>query len=114
MRRLVEIRAYALKPKAADALHRTFVTRALPMLRTAGIDVVSFGRSAHDADAWYLIRAFDDLVHRDAQEDAFYGSAAWREGPRDDVLAAIDNYLDTVLWMDDAAIDAMRATGDDG
>ncbi len=108
MKRLVEIRSYALRPGAGDAFHETFVKRALPLLRDAGIDVVAFGRSEHDANAWYLIRAFDDLAALRAQEESFYGSAAWRDGPRADVLAAIERYLDTVVWLPTSAIDTIR------
>ena len=111
MKRLVEIRAYALKRGTVATFHETFVTRALPMLREAGIDVVAFGRSMHDGNAWYLIRAFDDHAHLEAQEDAFYGSEAWRSGPREAILGAIDRYLDTLLWMSDTAIDDLRANG---
>lgn len=108
MKRLVEIRSYALKPGTTDAFHETFVTRALPMLRVAGIDVVAFGKSMHDGHAWYLIRAFDDFAHLNAQEDAFYGSDAWKDGPREAVIGAIDRYLDTLVWMSDEAIEDIR------
>jgi hypothetical protein len=108
MKRLVEIRSYALKPGTADRLHETFVARVLPMLRDAGIDVVAFGRSMYDENAWYLVRAFDDFAHLNAQEDAFYGSDAWKNGPRAAVVDAIDRYLDTLLWMSDESIDDLR------
>ena len=71
MKRLIEIRSYALKAGTAEAFTETFVTRALPMLREAGIDVVAFGKSMHDPNAWYLIRAFDDFADLNAREDAF-------------------------------------------
>ncbi|MFC7615164.1 hypothetical protein ACFQV2_18260 [Actinokineospora soli] len=54
------------------------------MLAAAGIDVVDLGPSIeHDeGEHAYLLRAFADAEERQAKEDAFYGSAAWREGPR--------------------------------
>lgn len=108
MKRLVEIRAYALKPGRAAAFDDVFVSRALPLLHESAIDVVAFGPSPHDADHWYLIRAFDDLADRDAREDAFYASSAWRDGPRASIVEAIDRYLDTLVWMSADAVDDLR------
>lgn len=107
-RRLVEIRSYALKPGRIEGFHRGFVDTVLPMLRDASIDVVAFGKAIHDDNAWYLIRAFDDFAHLNAQEDAFYGSDAWKSGPRVAIVSAIDRYLDTLLWMSSEAIGDLR------
>ena len=108
MKRLVQIRTYALKPGCGGAFDALFVERSLPMLTAAGIDVVAFGASPHDPDARYLIRAFDDLVQLNAEEDAFYASDAWRLGPRAAILDAIDRHLDALLWMSPDAIDDLR------
>jgi len=108
MKRLIEIRSYALKAGTAEAFNETFVARVLPMLRESSIDVVAFGKSMHDDNAWYLIRAFDDLPDLTAREDAFYGSEAWKNGPREAIIGAIDRYLDTLLWISDEAIDDLR------
>ena len=108
MNRLVEIRAYQLKVGTSQDFQRVFATRALPLLQQARIDVVAFGPSLHAPDAWFLIRAFDDLADRDAREDAFYASQAWRTGPRESILGSIDRYLDTLVWMSDASIEDLR------
>jgi hypothetical protein len=55
----------------------------------------------------------DPRLHRGAHEDAFYGSAAWREGPREAVLACIETDTDSVLTLDDATIDGLRRVGID-
>ena len=107
-RRLVEIRSYALKPGRIEAFHRIFVETVLSMLREAGIDVVAFGKSMHDDNAWYLIRAFDDFAHLNAQENGFYGSDAWKSGPRETIIEAIDRYLDSLIWMSNKSIDEIR------
>jgi len=65
-----------------DALHARFAERALPMPAAWGTDVVAFGPSAHDADAYYLIRRYRDLDRK----GAFYRSDAWRDGPRESIL----------------------------
>lgn len=108
MQRLIQIRAYQLKPGALPAFHRAFVEAAVPMLHRDGHDVVAFGASPHQADAYFLIRAYDDLADLDARQDAFYGSPEWRQGPRETVLAMIREYLDTVLWLSPDAIEDLR------
>jgi len=113
VKRLIQIRSYALKPGRSPAFHELFVTRSLPLLKEAGIEVVAFGASPHESDAWFLIRAFDDLAQLNAQEDAFYASAAWRHGPREAIVDAIDRYLDTLLWLSPASIEDMRRLNGD-
>ena len=110
MTRIVEIRTYRLHPGGGPAYERLFKEVATPMLARRGIDVVAFGQSKGDADGYYLIRAFDDLDHRTDSEDAFYGSAEWREGPRESILALIESYTDLVLELDEPTIDGLRRT----
>ena len=43
-----------------------------------------------------------------AREDAFYGSAGWREGPREAVVSLIETYVDTLLWLAPASIEDLR------
>lgn len=114
MNRLLEIRSYRLRPGAGAKFHELFLERALPMLREAQVEVVAFGASQHAADAYFLMRAYDDLAHRQASQDAFYGSAAWRQGPREEILALIEVYTDAVLWMPAEAVEALRRSADAG
>jgi hypothetical protein len=104
----VEIRSYALKPGTRDAFHRLMSGEAVPMLRRWHVDVVAHGPSPHDADSYYLIRRYRDLAEREASQGAFYGSAEWREGPREAILALIDTYTSIVLPLDDEGIAALR------
>lgn len=108
VKKIVEIRCLSLKPGTRGEFHRRFEERALPLLRQWQIDVVAFGPSLHDDDTYHVIRAFDSLEQRQAIEDAYYGSADWREGPRGEMLALIERYVDVVIDMDAAAVDALR------
>ncbi|HET9495616.1 MAG TPA: NIPSNAP family protein [Chloroflexia bacterium] len=108
MSKFVEIRSYRLKPGSGREYHRLMAEAALPLLLSHGVDVVAYGPSRHDPDAYYLIRAFDSLEHRDHSEEAFYGSAEWRQGPREAVLALIETYTEFVLELDEATVDALR------
>jgi len=95
--RVVEIRSYNLKPGTRDRFHRLFEEEAQPLLRRFGIAVVAYGASLHDADSYYLVRAFPSLEDRQRKEDAFYGSDGWKTGPREAVLACIDSYTTVVV-----------------
>ena len=82
----------------------------MPLLADWHMDVVGFGQSLDDQDAYYLIRGFDDHAHLQASQDAFYASPGWRQGPRDAVLSMIQAYTNTVLSLTSDAIEAMRET----
>jgi len=107
-RRLIEIRSYKLKTGAAAEFDRLIRGSASPMLLAAGMDIVACGASAHEADTYYLIRAYTDLADLNAQQDAFYGSETWRKGPREAVLACIDHFLNTVIWLSAEGIEDLR------
>ena len=108
-RRLVEIRAYRLKPGTRADFHAAVTTRALPMVRAWGMDVVTHGVVLNDDNGYFLVRSFASLAELTAQEDGFYGSAPWREGPREALGSRIDTYVDTLLWLSPAAIADLRA-----
>ena len=107
--RVVEIRSYNLKPGTRAAFHERFVRESLPLLRQAKVDVVAYGPSLQDADTYYLMRAYASVEERQRSEDAFYGSDAWKNGPREATLADIENYTTLVLPLDEAAIQELRA-----
>lgn len=109
VRRLVEIRAYKLKAGTRVAFREAMVERALPMVRAYGMDVVAHGPVANDEDGYFLARSFVDLSELKVQQDEFYGSRAWREGPRESLVSCIETYVDTLLWLTQASIDDLRA-----
>jgi hypothetical protein len=108
MKRLIEVRSYKLKPGSRAAFHAAAVSAAIPLLRKWRMDVVAFGPSAHDPDAYFLIRAYADLADLQKQQDAFYGSEDWKQGPRAAIVPLVESYLNTVLWVSQETIDDMR------
>jgi hypothetical protein len=104
----VEVRSYNLKAGTRQEFHRLFVERSLPMLKRWKVDVVRYGASPHDEDSYYLMRAFTGLEDREQSEDAFYGSDEWKQGPREAILALIDNYTTIVIEMEKSTVDALR------
>ena len=108
MSHFIEIRSYTLKPGTRDKFHRLFLEEAFPLLKRWNVDVVSYGPSLHDENSYYLIRSFESLAQRDASENAFYSSDEWRQGPRERILACIENYSEIVLELDDITVQGLR------
>ena len=94
---IVEIRSYTLKPGSGAGFHRAFVEDALPMLERWGVDVVAFGPSLDDDDAYYLMRAYQSVDERQQSQDAFYGSDEWRNGPREAIVSKIETLISVVV-----------------
>jgi len=108
MKKTVEIRSYNLKPGSREEFHRLVLEKSMPMLERWKVDVVDFGPSLHDENLYYLIRAYDSLEHRQASQDAFYGSDEWRQGPRDAIVGLIESYTTIVIEMEEATVGALR------
>jgi hypothetical protein len=106
--RLVEIRSYRLKPGSGARFHQLVVTQSIPLLRAASMEVVAFGPSLHDPDAYFLVRAYDSLEHHRASQQAFYASDAWRSGPRQSIIELIESDWNVLLWLTVSAVDAVR------
>ncbi|MFE9693294.1 NIPSNAP family protein [Micromonospora sp. NPDC005806] len=107
---ILEIRTYRLRPGTSEEFVRVMRQEAAPLLARFGIQVVAAGASLVREDGHeeaYLIRAFPSLAVRDEQEEAFYGSDAWRDGPREAILSRIESYHTVVLETSEAAGDVL-------
>ena len=54
----------------------------------------------------YLVRAFASIEDRARQEHDFYGSDAWRQGPREAIVSRIVDFHTIVLDLPDAVASA--------
>lgn len=106
--RIVEILQYTLKPGTGKEFHQVMVEISFPLHHEAGIDVVAFGCSLHDEDSYYLLRAFDDIEHMKASQEAFYGSKAWQKGPRTAIIERIKTSVKAVMTLPETVLDEMR------
>lgn len=104
----IEIRSLNLKPGTRDAFHRLYIKEALPLLKRWDFDVVAHGPSLHNENTYYVIRGFDSLAQREQMEDDYYASDDWRLGPREAMLALIENYTDIVLEADEVTVKGLR------
>jgi NIPSNAP protein len=109
MNRILEIRAYNLKPGTRDTLHELFVSQSLPMLQRWNVDVVAYGPSLGEPDSYFLMRSYASLEDRQQSQDAFYGSDEWRKGPREAIIALIDTFTNAVIEVDEATLQGLRS-----
>ena len=108
MNHFIEIRSLNLKPGKREEFHRLYIEEALPLLKRWNYDVVAHGPSLHDENTYYVIRRYDSLAQREQMEDAYYASDDWRKGPREAMLALIENYTDLVLEVDEVTVQGLR------
>jgi len=108
MNHFIEIRSINLKAGVREEFHRLYMEQSLPLLQRRNFDVAAHGPSLHDENSYYVIRRFDSLAQREQMEDAFYGSEEWRHGPREAILALIENYIDIVLELDEVTVQGLR------
>src|SRR5512143_382462 len=106
--RVLEIRSYNLKPCVRDRFQERFVEESPPHLQKDKVDVVAYGPSLHDSDAWFLMRSYANLDKRQRSEDAFYGSDDWKKGPREAVMADIESYTTVVVPVDETTLERLR------
>lgn len=106
--RIVELLQYTLEPGTGQEFHLVMVEISAHLHHQAGIDVVAFGCSLHDEDSYYLLRAFDDIEHMKASQEAFYGSEAWQKGPRQAIIERIKASVKSVMNLPETVIDGLR------
>ena len=102
MNHFIEIRTLNLRPNTRKEFHRLYIEEALPLLKRWNFDVVAHGPSLHDENSYYVVRRYDSLAQREEMEDAYYSSDNWRQGPREAILALMENRFAQILcssWM---------------
>lgn len=97
---MIEIRTYKLKKGTAKVYEKVFVEQSLPMLKRWKVSVIDYGFSLDDEETFYLIRSYKSLEDRQKSQDAFYGSDEWKKGPREAIIACIENYNCMIIEAD--------------
>jgi len=101
--RYIEFRLYKLKPGTRERFS-AIAKDAVEMLHRHKITVVGHGPSAHDADSYFLMRAYPSLEAREKALAGFYGSEEWAKRFNDTVTGMIESYNTIVLEADDPAV----------
>jgi hypothetical protein len=95
--KIIEILTLDIKPGRRDEFHKRYVTNSVPLLKKWNFNLVAYGPSLHDANSYYVIRAFKSLEDRQVSEDAFYNSTHWKQGPRNAILELVDHFSYAVV-----------------
>ncbi len=109
---ILEIRTYRLKPGDGEEFVRIMREECLPLLARCGVRVVGCGGSLVHEDGReeaFLLRAFSSLAEHQVQEERFYSSEQWRQGPRDAVLSRLIDYHSVVVDVPEGAVVALEA-----
>jgi NIPSNAP len=94
---VIEILTLDIKPGRRDEFNKVYVDQSLPLLKEWNFHVLAYGPSLHDANSYYVIRAFKSLEDRQESEDAFYGSDDWKQGPRDAIMGLVEHFAYAVV-----------------
>ncbi len=97
---VTEIILYRLNANAALRFYQTMVEHSLPLHRSAGIQVAYAGRCLEDRNVYCLARSFPNAEAMRTVLADFYASAAWREGPRADIVNGIAEARHVLLPAD--------------
>jgi hypothetical protein len=62
--KVIEILTLDIKPGRRDEFHKRYVTKSVPLLKKWNFNLVAYGPSLHDANSYYVIRAFKSLEDR--------------------------------------------------
>lgn len=109
MTRLVEIRTYQLKSGASADFHDAMRLKAVPFIRSQGMDVVAYGRSNNEQPTYFLARAYANREALDREQAVFYGSLAWQQSEsRAELLKHIDGYMNTLVFLADSSVEDLR------
>jgi hypothetical protein len=95
--KVIEILTLDIKPGRRDEFHKRYVTKSVPLLKKWNFNLIAYEPSLHDANSYYVIRAFKSLEDRQVSEDVFYSSDDWKQGPRDAILELVDHFAYTVV-----------------
>lgn len=104
----VEILQYRLKAGTGESLHQIMCNTSVPLHNRQGIRIIAFGCSRHDADSYFLMRAFENEEQLESVLEDFYASEAWRMGPREEIIERIEVSLKSVLLLSESAIAEIR------
>ena len=75
---IVEVRAYRIKPGRRDEFIRFFETRAVPALRSYGMQVLGPLIDLENPNKFVWLRSFPSLEERERMKDAFYEGPLWK------------------------------------
>lgn len=93
---IVELRQYTLRPGRRDTLIDLFEREFLESQEATGMSVIGQFRDFDAPERFVWLRGFDDMAHRRASLEAFYGGPVW-QAHRDAANATMIDSDDVLL-----------------
>ena len=93
---IVEVRSYRIKPGRRAEFIEFFETRAVPALRSYGMQVVGPLLDVENPNKFVWLRSFPSLDERERMRDAFYGGGLWKDELEAVAMPMLESY-DVIL-----------------
>ncbi len=93
---IVEVRSYRIKPGKREEFIKLFETRAVPAMRTYGMQVIGPLLDVENPNKFVFLRNFPSLEERERMRDAFYGGELWKNELEGLAMPLLESY-DVIL-----------------
>ena len=93
---IVEVRSYRIKPGLREEFVRLFETRAIPALRSHGMQILGPLLDLENPNKFVFLRSFPSLDERERMKAAFYEGELWKSELESIAMSMLDSY-DVVL-----------------
>jgi NIPSNAP len=93
---IVEVRSYRIKPGKRAEFIALFEKRAIPALRSYGMQIIGPLLDVENPNKFVFLRSFPSLEARDQMKDDFYGSELWKNELEHLAMPMLDSY-DVIL-----------------
>lgn len=97
---IIEIRTYLIKENKRDKFHKLVIENSVPMLKRCNVTVLSYGKSLHDKNSYFLIRKYKSVNEREESQNEFYSRDEWINKYEKSIMELIENYTTFVLDAD--------------
>jgi len=93
---IVEVRSYRIKPGRRQEFIKFFETRAVPALRSYGMQILGPMLHLENPNKFVWLRSFPSLEERERMRDAFYGGEIWKNELEALAMPLLESY-DVIL-----------------
>jgi len=93
---IVEVRSYRIKPGKREEFIKLFETRAVPAMRTYGMQVIGPLLDVENPNKFVFLRNFPSLAERERMRNAFYGGELWKNELEGLAMPLLESY-DVIL-----------------
>jgi hypothetical protein len=93
---IIEVRSYRIKPGRRAEFIDFFEARAVPALRSHGMNVIGPLLDVENPNKFVFLRSFPSLEERERMKDAFYEGPLWKNELEAIAMPMIESY-DVIL-----------------